>query len=80
MERGRADGGIRTGALGTSGLMERVCEHANLQAELKRVRKNKGSAGIDGMTAVTCPLGGDLFIGVSPSALHRCADVLFPPQ
>lgn len=35
---------------GTSGLMERVCERANLQAALKRVRKNKGSAGIDGMT------------------------------
>jgi group II intron reverse transcriptase/maturase len=30
--------------------MERVCERANLQAALKRVKKNKGSAGIDGMT------------------------------
>jgi retron-type reverse transcriptase len=30
--------------------MERVCARANLQAALKRVRKNKGSAGIDGMT------------------------------
>jgi group II intron reverse transcriptase/maturase len=35
---------------GPSGLMERVCERANLEAALKRVRKNKGSAGIDGMT------------------------------
>jgi RNA-directed DNA polymerase len=35
---------------GTSGLMERVCERANLLAALKRVRKNKGSAGTDGMT------------------------------
>jgi RNA-directed DNA polymerase len=35
---------------GTSDLMERVCERANLKAALKRVRKNKGSAGIDGMT------------------------------
>jgi RNA-directed DNA polymerase len=35
---------------GASDLMERVCERANLQAALKRVRKNKGSAGIDGMT------------------------------
>ena len=32
---------------GTSDLMERVCERTNLQAALKRVRKNKGSAGID---------------------------------
>ncbi len=35
---------------GASGLMERVCERTNLLAALKRVRKNKGSAGIDGMT------------------------------
>jgi len=35
--------------------MERVCERANLQAALKRVRKNKGSAGIDGMTADELP-------------------------
>ena len=35
---------------GASGLMERVCERANLLAALKRVRKNKGSAGTDGMT------------------------------
>jgi RNA-directed DNA polymerase len=35
---------------GTSGLMELVCERQNLRAALRRVRKNKGSAGIDGMT------------------------------
>ena len=35
---------------GTSGLMEKVRERPNLQAALKRVRKNKGSPGIDGMT------------------------------
>ncbi len=35
--------------------MERVCEHANLKAALKRVRKNKGSAGIDGMTVDELP-------------------------
>jgi len=35
---------------GASGLMEMVCERQNLQAALKRVRKNKGSPGIDGMT------------------------------
>jgi retron-type reverse transcriptase len=40
---------------GASGLMERVCERANLQAALKRVRKNKGSAGIDGMTVDELP-------------------------
>ncbi len=40
---------------GTSDLMERVCERANLQAALKRVRKNKGSAGIDRMTVDELP-------------------------
>ena len=40
---------------GASDLMERVCERTNLQAALKRVRKNKGSAGIDGMTVDELP-------------------------
>jgi RNA-directed DNA polymerase len=35
---------------GTSDLMELVCERQNLQAALKRVKKNEGSPGIDGMT------------------------------
>jgi RNA-directed DNA polymerase len=36
--------------LGSSDLMERVCERQNLRAALKRVRENAGSPGIDGMT------------------------------
>ncbi len=35
---------------GTSGLLQRVLERSNLQAALKRVKRNKGSAGVDGMT------------------------------
>jgi group II intron reverse transcriptase/maturase len=35
--------------------MELVCERQNLQAALKRVRKNKGSPGIDGMTLDELP-------------------------
>lgn len=35
---------------GASDLMEKVVSRQNLQAALKRVRKNKGSPGIDGMT------------------------------
>ena len=47
-----ANGNERSGA---SDLMERVCERPNLQAALKRVRKNKGSPGIDGMTVDELP-------------------------
>ena len=35
---------------GTARLMEEVCERENLKAALQRVRGNKGSPGIDGMT------------------------------
>ena len=31
-------------------LMERICDSANLNQAYKRVKANKGSAGIDGMT------------------------------
>jgi group II intron reverse transcriptase/maturase len=38
-----------------SDLMEKVCERPNLQAALKRVRRNAGSPGIDGMTVEELP-------------------------
>lgn len=34
----------------TNRLMEEVCERANLEAALQRVKANKGSPGVDGMT------------------------------
>lgn len=40
---------------GTSGLMEAALERRNLQAALKRVKQNKGSPGIDGMTVDDLP-------------------------
>ena len=43
------------GHLGTSGLMAEVVSRQNLQAALKRVRQNKGSPGIDGMTVEELP-------------------------
>ena len=68
---------------GASDLMERVCERTNLQAALKRVRKNKGSAGIDGMTVDELPehlkthwpaLREQLFAGTyQPSPVRRHA-------
>ncbi|MGA7104089.1 MAG: reverse transcriptase domain-containing protein [Candidatus Deferrimicrobiaceae bacterium] len=36
-------------------LMEEVCERENLKKALKRVRSNKGSPGIDGMTVEELP-------------------------
>ena len=44
-----------SGHLGSADLMEQVVFRPNLQAALKRVRKNKGSPGIDGMTVGSCP-------------------------
>ena len=41
--------------LGSSDLMEEVCERQNLQAALRRVRRNAGSPGIDGMTVEQLP-------------------------
>jgi len=40
---------------GTSGLLEIALSRENLQAALKRVRKHKGSPGIDGMTVDELP-------------------------
>lgn len=40
---------------GASGLLERALSRPNLRAALKRVRQNKGSAGIDGMTVEELP-------------------------
>ena len=40
---------------GSSGLMDLVCERQNLLAALKRVRSNRGSPGIDGMTVEELP-------------------------
>ena len=40
---------------GTGALMERVLSRPNMQRALKRVRRNKGSAGIDGMTVDELP-------------------------
>jgi RNA-directed DNA polymerase len=36
--------------VGTNRMMEEVCERENLKEALRRVKANKGSAGIDGMT------------------------------
>lgn len=47
-----ANGNARSGA---SGLMEAVLARRNLQTALKRVRQNKGSPGIDGMTVEELP-------------------------
>jgi len=37
----------------TNRLMEEVCERENLKEALRRVKANKGSAGVDGMTVGT---------------------------
>jgi RNA-directed DNA polymerase len=39
----------------TNRLMEEVCERENLKAALRRVKANKGSPGVDGMTVAALP-------------------------
>src|ERR1019366_1929064 len=39
----------------TNRLMEEVCERENLKEALRRVKANKGSAGVDGMTVNELP-------------------------
>ena len=39
----------------TEGLMEEVCERENCQQALKRVKGNKGSPGVDGMSVIDLP-------------------------
>lgn len=45
-----------SGHLGSADLMEKVVSRPNLLSALKRVRKNKGSPGIDGMTVGILPV------------------------
>src|SRR5215470_11754047 len=46
--------GIKSPAI-TEQLMEEVCERENCKQALKRVKANKGSAGVDGMTVQQLP-------------------------
>jgi RNA-directed DNA polymerase len=41
----------------TNRLMEEVCERENLKEALRRVKVNKGSPGVDGMTVGAIPDG-----------------------
>jgi group II intron reverse transcriptase/maturase len=65
-DRGEAPGGERSGEATSTehgaersglehSLMERVVERGNLARALKRVRKNKGSPGVDGLTVDELP-------------------------
>jgi RNA-directed DNA polymerase len=66
-DRGEAPKGLPEGTESSAGkrgtespaiteqLMEEVCERANCEQALKRVKANKGSAGVDGMTVQQLP-------------------------
>lgn len=69
-----ATGPLRPGA---SDLLERVIERANLQVALKRVRQNKGSPGIDGMTVGEL---GDYLCQNWPALRERLLTGLYRPQ
>ena len=71
VERSGESGPARNGTerSGTAALMERVVWRGNVKAALKRVRKNKGSPGVDGMTVDELPLC--LLPGIVGSSSHR---------
>src|SRR5437660_10369916 len=50
-EASRAMNGTENPA-STNRLMEEVCERENLKAALQRVKANKGSPGVDGVTVI----------------------------
>ena len=54
-EAGRAAKGRTRSGIGHEGLMELVVERENCLRALKRVRQNKGSPGVDGMTVEDLP-------------------------
>src|SRR5215467_11221648 len=53
-ESSAGERGIESPAI-TEQLMEEVCERENCKQGLKRVKANKGSAGVDGMTVQQLP-------------------------
>ena len=53
-ESSAGERGIESPAI-TEQLMEEVCERENCKQALKRVKANKGSAGVDGMTVQQLP-------------------------
>ncbi len=54
-EAGRAAKGEERSGVGREDLMELVVERENCLRALKRVRQNKGSPGVDGMTVEELP-------------------------
>src|SRR5512142_1982783 len=56
---------------GTDCLMEEVVQRGNAKAALKRVRQNKGSPGVDGMTVDELPECGRGVAGITGYPLSR---------
>jgi RNA-directed DNA polymerase len=61
----------------TEHLMEEVCDRENLQSAWKRVRRNQGSPGVDGMTIDDAK---DYLRGHWPSIRSRLLDGTYQPQ
>src|ERR1700730_9481699 len=61
----------------TEQLMEEVCDRANLERAWKRVRRNKGSPGVDGMTIDDAK---DYLREHWPSIRSQLLDGIYQPQ
>ena len=87
--QGQRSGEARTarsghGSSGTDRLMEQVVERGNVTAAVKRVRQNKGSPGVDGMTVDELPtylvesweaIRAQLLAGTYPPTPVRAAEI-----
>ena len=78
-ESSEATNGLESPA-STDRLMEEVCERDNLKEALRRVKANKGSAGVDGMTIGGLTAGQKSAEGILGYDVGKASEALHMPK